>query len=177
MSYAPTLTTARLTLRGHRIDDLDALTVMWADPAVYAFIGGKPRSREDVWLRLLRSIGQWTAFGYGAWVVERDGQIIGDIGLLEARRAIEPVIDDAPELGWALAGAAHGQGYAREALAVVLGWADAQGLERTCCIIDAGNSASIRLGERMGYALRTTGRYHDEPIGIYDRMAGAGAIG
>lgn len=176
MADAPTLTTDRLTLRAHRIDDLDALAAMWAEPAVYRMIGGKPRSREDVWLRLLRSIGQWRAFGYGAWVVEAAGTVIGDIGLLEARRAIEPAIDDAPEMGWALAGAAQGQGYAREALAAVLGWADALGTARTCCIIDPDNAASIRLAGRIGYAFRITGRYHGAPIGIYDRMAGAGAI-
>jgi hypothetical protein len=33
---------------------------MWADPGVYAMIGGKPRAREDVWIRLLRSVGCWT---------------------------------------------------------------------------------------------------------------------
>ena len=108
---APTIDTARLTLRAHHPDDLDDCAAMWADPLVYAMIGGKPRSREEVWLRLLRSIGQWTAFGYGSWLLRErgTGRFIGEIGLIEARRAIVPSIDDSPEIGWALAGDAHGQ--------------------------------------------------------------------
>jgi RimJ/RimL family protein N-acetyltransferase len=62
---APILTTARLTLTGHAAADLEDCAAMWSDPRVYAMIGGQPRSREDVWIRLLRAIGQWTLFGYG----------------------------------------------------------------------------------------------------------------
>ena len=109
-------------------------------------IGGQPRSREEVWIRLLRSVGQWTLFGYGAWVLRETatGRLVGDIGLIEARRAIDPAID-APEMGWALATPAQGRGYAKEALDAVLAWSDAHGLARTMCIIDPDNAASIRL--------------------------------
>lgn len=169
----PRLDTARLTLTGHRADDLDALAAMWADPAVYAMIGGAARSREEVWIRLLRSIGTWTLFGYGSWVV-RDrttGTIVGEMGLIEARRSIEPALD-APEMGWALTGAAQGHGFAGEALAAILRWADARGVARTQCIIDPGNAASIRLATRIGYRLLAKGRYHDAPINLYQRDPG-----
>ncbi|KTW00345.1 GNAT family N-acetyltransferase [Sphingomonas sanguinis] len=167
---APTLTTERLTLRGHHPNDLDALAAMWADPGVYAMIGGKPRAREEVWIRLLRSIGQWTASGYGAWVVcdRTTGAVLGDIGLLESRRAIMPELT-VPETGWTLIPAAHGRGYAGEAMRAVLGWADGQGLTRTCCIIDPGNAASIRLAEKLGYGAPVEGVYHDRTIRIFHR--------
>lgn len=176
---APTLTTARLTLSAHRPDDLDDCAAMWADPAVYAMIGGQPRVREDVWIRLLRSIGQWQAFGYGAWVVRETatGRFVGDVGLLEARRAIDPSIDDTPENGWALAGWAHGRGFAREALTATLAWADAHRIARTRCIIDPANHASIRLAHRHGYRDWTTGQYHDRAILILERDAGATGAG
>ena len=151
---------------------------MWAEPGVYAMIGGRPRAREDVWIRLLRSVGQWTMFGYGAWVL-RDtatGRLVGDIGLIEARRAIDPAID-APEIGWALATGAQGKGYAREALDAVLGWSDAHGLARTMCIIDPDNIASIRLAGKIGYRVLVRGTYHDRPIDLYERVAGAAAAG
>lgn len=166
----PTLTTERLTLRGHRPDDLDALAAMWADPAVYGTIGGQPRAREDVWIRLLRSIGCWTVFGYGAWVVcdRATGQVLGDIGLLESRRAIVPELT-VPEAGWALAPAAHGKGYAAEAMRAVLDWAEGHGITRTCCIIDPGNAASIRLAEKLGYGSPVEGVYHERPIHIFHR--------
>ncbi|WP_375395144.1 GNAT family N-acetyltransferase [uncultured Sphingomonas sp.] len=175
---APTLITPRLTLTGHTGDDLDDLAAMWADPGVYGMIGGKPQSREEVWIRLLRSVGQWTLFGYGNWVL-RDtatGRFIGSAGLLEARRAIDPPID-APETGWALAAHAHGQGYAKEALDAVLAWSDAQRVPRTMCIIDPDNSASIRLAAKIGYRAIGRATYHDRPVDLYERMAGAGANG
>lgn len=167
----PTLTTPRLTLSGHRPADLDDCAAMWADPAVYAMIGGQPRAREDVWIRLLRSIGQWQAFGYGAWLARETatGRFVGEVGLLEARRAIEPSIDDAPENGWALAGGVHGRGFAGEALAAVLEWADARGIARTRCIIDPANQASLRLAQRQGYRDFATGYYHDRAILILER--------
>ena len=171
---APTLATLRLTLTAHAADDLDDAAAMWADPAVYAMIGGQPRAREDVWIRLLRSIGQWTLFGYGAWVVRETetGRFAGEIGLIEARRVIDPAID-APEMGWALASHAQGKGYAREALDAVLAWSDAHGIGRTMCIIDPGNAPSIRLAGKIGYRPLARGTYHDRPIDLYERMADA----
>ena len=169
----PMLTTARLTLTGHTASDLEDCAAMWSDPRVYAMIGGQPRSREDVWIRLLRAIGQWTLFGYGTWVArDTAGRLIGELGLMETRRAITPSIDAAPEIGWTLAGDAHGQGYASEALAAILAWTDAR-IPSTTCIIDPANAASIRLAERLGYRLRTTGIYRDAPILIFDRAAGS----
>jgi len=161
LTSAPTLTTARLTLTGHAATDLEDCAAMWADPRVYTMIGGQPRSREDVWIRLLRAIGQWTLFGYGSWVArDAAGRLIGELGLMEARRAIEPPIDATPEVGWTLTGAAQGQGYASEALAAILAWTDAR-IPATTCIIDPANAPSIRLAERLGYRLRTQGTYRD----------------
>ena len=174
---APILTTARLTLTGHAAADLEDCAAMWSDPRVYAMIGGQPRSREDVWIRLLRAIGQWTLFGYGTWVArDTAGRLIGELGLMETRRAITPSIDAAPEIGWTLAGDAHGQGYASEALAAILAWTDAR-IPSTTCIIDPANAASIRLADRLGYRLRTTGIYRDAPILILDRAAGSAGAG
>lgn len=172
-SHPPRLRTDRLILDGHRLDDLDALSAMWGDPAVYRHIGGVPRPREDVWIRLLRSIGTWTAFGYGSWVIREaeNGPAIGEAGLIEARRVIDPAID-APEMGWVLAPPAHGRGYAREALTAILHWADARGLARTQCIIDPGNASSIALAKRVGYRPLGDARYHDRIVQRYERSAG-----
>jgi RimJ/RimL family protein N-acetyltransferase len=166
---APILTTDRLTLTGHRIDDLDDLATMWADPAVYTMIGGVARPREEVWIRLLRAIGQWQAFGYGSWVV-RDavGAFVGEIGLLEARRAIDPPLM-LPEVGWTLSPAMHGQGYAGEALGAILDWAQRHGIAATTCIIDPDNAPSLRLAARVGYAVTCETLYKDRPILVLER--------
>lgn len=173
--HVPRLRTDRLVLTGHRPDDLDALAAMWSDPGVYGWIGGQPRHSEDVWIRLLRSAGQWTLFGYGSWVVREaaDGPALGEVGLIEARRVIDPPLD-APEVGWTLSPALHGRGYAREAMVAALGWADAHGLVRTQCIIDPGNAASIRLAAALGYAPLRDAMYHGRTIQCFERVAGAG---
>lgn len=167
---APLLRTARLTLRGHATDDLDRLAAMWAEPAVYRMIGGAPRPREEVWIRLLRSIGQWQAFGYGSWVVCDATGAVGEVGLMEARRAIDPPLA-VPEVGWTLAPAAHGKGYAHEALTAVLAWADGQGVVRTTCIIDPDNAPSLRLAAKLGYAMVREARYKDQPVLVFERPA------
>ncbi len=180
---APILVTERLTLTGHAASDLEDCAAMWTDPRVYATIGGQPRSREDVWIRLLRSIGQWTLFGYGSWIARgtKTGCLVGELGLIEARRALTPSLDDTPqarktfgpEVGWTLTGDSQGQGYASEALAAILAWTDAR-ISRTACIIDSVNAPSIRLAERLGYRLHTEGTYRDAPILIFTRQAVAG---
>ena len=70
MTTAPTIETERLTLRPHRLDDFDAYAVMWADSVVTRFIGGRPRTREESWIRFLRHPGMWSMIGYGFWAVE-----------------------------------------------------------------------------------------------------------
>ncbi len=165
---APTLTTDRLILRAHGPDDLDALTAMWNEPAVYRMIGGEPRSREEVWIRLLRSIGQWQAFGYGSWVVCDGPAVIGEIGLIEARRAIDPPLT-LPEVGWTLAPDAHGKGYAYEALTAALAWADRQGITRTTCIIDPANAASRKLAAKIGYTHVRDTTYKGHTIHVLER--------
>lgn len=166
---APVLTTARLDLVPHHPEHLDALAAMWAHPAVYGMIGGVARPREEVWIRLLRSIGQWQAFGYGSWVVrERDGRVIGELGLMEAQRDIAPPLA-LPEMGWTLAPEAHGRGYAQEALVAVLDWAAAQGIARTTCIIDPANAPSLTLAAKLGYAVVREAAYKDRPILVLER--------
>jgi len=56
---APVLETGRIVLRPHRLDDFEAYCAMGTDPAVYRFIGGKARTREESWQRFLRHGGMW----------------------------------------------------------------------------------------------------------------------
>jgi RimJ/RimL family protein N-acetyltransferase len=170
---APILRTDRLLLAGHRPDDLDAIAAMWAHPAVYGKIGGVARSREEVWIRLLRHIGQWQAFGYGSWVLrDSAGGFVGEAGLMEARRAIDPPLA-LPEMGWTLAPAVHGRGYAREALDAILGWAAGRGIARTTCIIDPDNAPSLRLAARLGYATVRDAAYKGRTVRVLERQAPA----
>jgi len=173
----PGLATPRLTLSAPGPQDLEDSAAMWADPAVYGMIGGRAFSREEVWQRLLRYVGHWQIVGYGSWTVREaaSGRYVGEVGLMDSRRATEPGFEGTPEAGWALAPWAHGRGYAGEAVGAMLGWADAQGIPRTVCIIDAANAASIRLAARVGYRFLASARYRDAPIDLYERAAATAA--
>ncbi|WP_157215781.1 GNAT family N-acetyltransferase [Flavisphingomonas formosensis] len=168
----PILTTARLTLRSPNPDDLEASAAMWGDPAVYAMIGGRSFAREEVWQRLLRYIGHWQTVGYGSWTVieTASGRYAGEVGLMDSRRASEPSFEGTPEAGWALAPWAHGRGFAGEAVGAMLDWADEQGIARTVCIIDAANTASVRVAARVGYRFLATARYRDALVDLYERL-------
>lgn len=171
---APTLTTARLLLAPHRPSDLPDMAALFGDPGIAAQIGLAPVDREECWKRLLRYIGHWWTLGYGHWTV-RDpatGAFLGEIGLMDSRRASEPSFEGAPEAAWAFTREAQGQGYACEACAAMLAWADAHGLGRTVCIIDHANAPSIRLAERLGYRAAGEVTYRDAPILLFERPAG-----
>ncbi|MBL8908278.1 MAG: GNAT family N-acetyltransferase [Rhizobiales bacterium] len=150
----PIIETARLKLRRHEIADFDACAAMWGDPAIARFIGGRPFTREEVWARILRYVGHWSLKGYGYWAIEdrQTGQFIGEIGLADFKRDLDPPLGDGPEAGWALRVASHGKGYAEEALRAVLAWGDEHFKGETIhCLIEYGNDASIRLAGKCGF--------------------------
>ncbi len=169
----PELDTPRLRLRGHTVADFPALLAMAQQPDFYRYLGGKPATPEAVWHRLLRAAGHWALQGYGFWAVEEkaSGQCLGAVGLAELRRGIEPeTASVTPEIGWVLAPAAHGRGYATEAVTVALAWADAHfATARTMCIIDPDNVASLRLAARFGYREYARAAYEGGPIVLLER--------
>jgi RimJ/RimL family protein N-acetyltransferase len=169
---APRLITERLILDAHTREDFDALSAMWADPEVVRFIGGTPRGREDCWSRLLRYIGHWQLMGYGYWAVREktSGKYIGDIGFADFQRTMTPTLD-APEMGWALASAAHGKGYATEALKAALDWASENFTERhAVCIISPENQPSLKLAKKVGFRETHRSEYHQDPIIVMSRL-------
>jgi len=168
----PVLETERLRLRGHRVDDYATLAAMWSDPNVIRFIGGTPFTAQESWMRLLRYPGMWCLLGYGFWAIEEkaSGRMIGDIGYMDVKRAIEPPLDGMPELGWALAPDVHGRGYASEALAAVLAWGKCRfGAHRAACIIDEDNVASVRVAQKAGFRFSHEVTLHDDTIQVFVR--------
>jgi RimJ/RimL family protein N-acetyltransferase len=172
----PVIETERLILRAHRPDDFEDCAAMWADPEVTRYISGRPFSGEEVWTRMLRYAGHWTWFGFGYWVIEEKGtgNFAGELGFADRKREIEPSLDGIPETGWVLPPAAHGRGYATEAVRAVLAWGDQRlGSARTVCLIHPENRASLRVAEKCGYreTLRTT--YDGHETIMFGREPGA----
>jgi len=169
---APTLETARLRLRAHRLADFEPILAIASDPAVMRHICGA-QPREEAWRRMLCGPGCWALLGYGYWVVQRreGGAVIGQAGLADFKRDMRPSIEGLPELGYVFAAEAHGQGFATEAAAAILEWADAElAADQIVAIIDENNPASIRVAERNGFSVRESATYRDAPILLFRRM-------
>ena len=175
MSGIPVLTTDRLTLREHRTDDMGAYLTLWSNDEVVKFISGKPLDRQECWARILRFRGMWAMIGCGFWIVEerQSGKLIGEAGVMDMKRTIQPSLDGTLEAGWAFLPAAQGRGLAGEAMRAVLAWADRNhpAMPQSCIIAD-GNVPSIRLAERLAFRESGRGDYNGSPLIHYRRLPG-----
>ncbi len=167
--------TERLTLRVPRLEDFEDSFALWSNPDVTRYIGGKPSIREEAWARLLRYVGHWEVMGFGFWTVREKGtgRFIGEVGLGDFRRELQPPLGDSKEAGWVIAPSAHGKGYATEAVSAALKWAEGRfGPERVVCIIDPGNEASLNVARKCGFRQLGQGTYKGEPTMMFERLPG-----
>jgi RimJ/RimL family protein N-acetyltransferase len=169
---APTLESERLTLRGFTEEDLGEHAAILSDPVVMKHFGGQGFGREDSFRRLLGGVGLWQLQGTGLLAAERksDDKLVGHVGLFDYHREIAPSIEGSPELGYIFASEVHGQGFAREACAGLLSWADRTlNADETVAIISIGNDPSMKLAERLGYERQPDGVYRGEPTSMWRR--------
>jgi RimJ/RimL family protein N-acetyltransferase len=150
MSGTTPLATARLRLRTWRDEDLGPFAELNADPEVMRhFPAPLSRAESDALAERIR--GRIAADGWGLWAVERidSGAFIGFVGL--ARPAFEAAFTPCVEVGWRLARAHHGRGYATEAAraAVDFGF-DRLGLDEIVSFTSVDNLASRRVMEKLG---------------------------
>ncbi len=72
--------------------------------------------------------------------------------------------------GWALCAAAQGRGIATEAVAAVLAWGDRHfAAGPTVCLIDPGNTGSIRVALKSGYREFRRTTYKEQPTILFQR--------
>ncbi|MET0270483.1 MAG: GNAT family N-acetyltransferase [Sphingomonas sp.] len=161
--------TPRLVLREWRDDDRDWNAAECACPVVMEHLGGvQDRAASDA--RIDRMIALQAARGHGFWVIERkaDGARIGAAGL----KLVDA--DGAPmqgtlEIGWRLARAAWGHGYAFEAATASLDFAfDRLAAPRVVALTSRRNAASWRLMERLGMRYRPDLDYDDARFAAID---------
>jgi [ribosomal protein S5]-alanine N-acetyltransferase len=144
------LTTERLFLRHFHILDSEPLYQVFGDAEVMRFSDGvKTKEWVHTWLRTcLERYYQTWGFGPYAVVEKRSHAVIGYCGLF-----FFPNIDGQAEveLGYRLARAVWGKGYATEAAKAVHDYAfTVLGLRRLIAMIDPSNIASIRVAEKIG---------------------------
>ena len=170
----PIIETERLVLRDHRLSDFDAYVAMWAGPVVTRFIGRRPRTRDETWIRFLRHAGMWHHLGFGFWAIEEkaSGRLVGEGGFHELKRNMSPSLEGTLETGWSLLPEAHGKGYATEAVAAMLGWATTHHAGKAItCFIDPENTASIRVAKKNGFVERTRADFGGEPVIVFDHQS------
>ncbi|TCM57616.1 RimJ/RimL family protein N-acetyltransferase [Rhizobium sp. PP-F2F-G48] len=173
MHTIPTLETNRLILRPYRRDDFSAYANLFAEPEVVRFIGGVTFSREQAWTRFLRQVGMWHYFGFGFFALQdkESGAFIGEAGFHDLHRVIQPSLEGTMETGWALSPAAHGRGYATEAVSAALHWGErTYPKARRTCIIDLSNTASLRVAAKLGFRETARTVYHGAQVILCERQ-------
>ena len=147
MNVPRELQTERLVLRPFRDADLDAYAEIKADPEVMRFLGGKPYDRAETWRHMAVTLGHWALRGYGVWALEEkvSGALVGRAGLNDYEGW--PGL----EVAWTLGRPYWGRGFATEAARAALEQAfTTLGRDSVISLIDAENTASIRVAERLG---------------------------
>ncbi len=84
--------------------------------------------------------------GPGTFLILRDQVVIGDCGWFGP-----PDEDGEVEIGYGLAPSARGHGYATSAVSLLLDWVAAQGARSVRAEVLPGNTASLRLLDRLGF--------------------------
>ena len=144
------LRTDRLLLRPWRPADLPPFAALNADGAVRRwFPGTLAESESDAQAAALQA--HIDAHGFGFWAVEAVGvaPFVGFVGLQLV--SFDAPFTPAVEVGWRLARAHWGRGYATEAARVTLAHGFGPlGLAEIVAMAVPGNAASRRVMEKLG---------------------------
>lgn len=147
---APTLTTERLVLRPWTDGDLAPFAALNADPSVMAFFPKTlDRAESDALAASIRE--HFARHGFGVWAVQAPGvaDFVGFVGL--AVPAFQASFMPCVEIGWRLAAAWWGRGYATEAARAALAFGF-----KTLCLAEIvsftvhNNLPSWRVMDRLG---------------------------
>jgi ribosomal-protein-alanine N-acetyltransferase len=139
--------TERLLIRPFEPEDRQALAELYADPEVMRYIPYGVLDDDGLERVLEKYARVEEEHGFTFWaIIERStGAFIGDAGFGVYEATGEP------EVGYSLVRSAWHQGFASEAAAACLG-AAFEHLEapRVLAVVDAENTASVRVVERLG---------------------------
>ena len=147
---ATQITTPRLVLREWCDADRDAFAEMNADPRVSEFLV-RPVTRTDSDDMVDRIDDCWRERGYGLWAAERrdSGTFIGYVGLWPA--TFDAPFTPAVEVGWRLAHAHWGNGFATEGAVEALRFGfEVMDMPEIVSFTAAANERSWNVMRRLG---------------------------
>ena len=170
------MSTNRLLLRPHHIDDFERYAKLWMQPSAAHknTPNAQPLSQEGSWARLLRLMGHWSAFGFGPFLVLDGGtkQIVGEAGFSFCKRGIGLLFDDVPEAMWRIDVHSQGKGFATEAMLAAIDWLDDhQEFPKTVCMTDVLNAASRHVAEKLEFRKFASAVYHGNQVLLFERTA------
>ncbi len=169
--------TERILLRGFRLEDAEDMLEMYRDPEVMHFLSPmQPLSSIDEQRAAVHRIREkYVALEgrYGAYAVvnKADGRVVGT-GLLKVAPDTEGKDSDDVEIGWHLVRRLWGRGYATEMGQLMMKRAEeVMKLDRVIAIVDAGNTRSAKVAERIGMTRSgtTTAYYEGGPYDLWVR--------
>jgi ribosomal-protein-alanine N-acetyltransferase len=146
----PSVRTDRLLLRPWRESDLEPFAALNADPAVMAHFA-KPLDRAESDAFVARFLAHFDRHGFGFWAVEAPdvAGLVGMVGL--AIPSFETHFTPCVEIGWRLARAHWGKGYATEAAGAALQFGFEQlGIGEIVAFTVPDNVRSRAVMERIG---------------------------
>jgi RimJ/RimL family protein N-acetyltransferase len=145
-----------------------------SNPATHRYLGGMA-NRADHFARFQRGAGSWFLHGYGSFIVRLKGKsdVIGNCGVFHSFRGLGEDFDDKPEAGWIIAAAHEGKGHAREAMEAALAWFDqTHGPSEVVCMIEAGNTGSAALAEKLGFVAKRRANLPDgADVRLFSRVS------
>jgi RimJ/RimL family protein N-acetyltransferase len=137
-------------VRRLRVDDLRAFQAYRTDPAIARYQGWSIQSDGDA-EAFLASMANLQNHDAGSWLqlgiaLPRSDLLIGDVGI-GWKGANEPA-----EIGYSLAAAYHGQGFATDAVATVCRWVFRHyDTDSIIGITDQANVRSVKLLQRLNF--------------------------
>jgi RimJ/RimL family protein N-acetyltransferase len=158
----------RLVLRPLAIADLGPLHEVYADREVMRYIGSGDThsdSVEESERRLVRLIEHQERHGFSLWAItdRESGTVMGDCGLIEYAHTGPEI-----ELGYRLAKAYWGKGYATEAASAwVARGLDELALRRIVAVTHPENLASQRVLEKVGMRFERMTDYEGAQARLY----------
>ena len=171
MTPGPIIETDRLILRPIEAADFEPWAAFMADEEATRFLGGV-QPRPAAWRGFLSMAGAWTIQGFSMFsVIEKvSGAWVGRLG------PWFPESWPGTEVGWGIARAAWGKGYATEGARAAMDFAvETLGWSEVIHSINPGNIASQNVARRLGSKILRSANlpppFEDEIVDIWGQSA------